>query len=124
EAEHVEPPQRRVPETALHDDAQMLLVAANVLVEPVLHDVAPRGRQAPLELLRLHLVRERRQVDAVDAEARRDERRAHADGRPDVVLALEGAAHVTGPDTDREEDRLVAGLREAEAFLDEAGKGV
>jgi hypothetical protein len=85
EAEHVQPAQRRVPETALHDDAQVLLVAAEVLVEPSLDDVPPRRRQASVELLRLHLVRERRQVDPVDTEARRAQRGQHADRRPHVV---------------------------------------
>src|SRR3989441_1513683 len=35
----------RVPETALHDDAEVRLGAGPVLVEPALEDVAARGRQ-------------------------------------------------------------------------------
>jgi hypothetical protein len=124
EAEHVEPAERRVPEAALHDDPEVVLVPADVLVESVLDDVPPRRGQPLLELLRLHLVREGRQVDPLQAEARGADRREHADRRAYVVLALERAAHVTGADPDREEDRLVARLGEAEPLLDEAGEGV
>src|SRR5260221_17277 len=73
EPQHVQAAQRRVPEPPLHHDAQVVLLAAEVLVESVLDDVALGRRQTLLELLRLHLVRERRQVDPVDAEARRAE---------------------------------------------------
>src|SRR5207245_10187960 len=94
-----------------------------VRVEPRLDDVALGGRQALLELLRLHLVRERREVDPIDAEARRAERREHADRRAHVVAAPEGAAHVARPNADRDEDRLVARLGQPEALSDEAREG-
>ena len=118
----MQPPHRGVPEAALHHDAEMGLGAAAMLVEAALKDVAARRRQALLEFLRLHRVREWRQVDALQAERRRFQRRAHADGRPDVVAARQGAAHVAGADPDGEENRLVTRLREAEALLDEAGE--
>src|SRR5438034_25922 len=91
-----------------------------VLVQPVLDDVTLRRRQPLLELLRLHLVGERWQVDALEAEARLTERREHADLRPRVVPAAERAAHVAGADADREEHGLVARLGEAEALFHEA----
>src|SRR5207247_4369028 len=77
-----------------------------------------------LELLRFHLIRERRQVDALEAEARLAERREHADLRSHVIPAAERAAHVTGADADREEDGLVARLGEAEARFHEAREGL
>ena len=45
-----------------------------LLVEPSLDDVAARSGQTLLELLRLHRIRERRQVDPVEAEGWRRER--------------------------------------------------
>ena len=119
QAEHVESAQGRVPETTLHDDAEVLFLAAVMLVQPALGDVAARGRQSLLELLRLHRVGERRQVDALDAEARVSERRQHADGRAHVVAARQLPAHVTGADADAEEDRLVARFGETEPLFDE-----
>src|SRR4030095_12174605 len=76
------------------------------------------------ELLALHRVGEGRQVDPLQAERRRGQRRQTADGRADVVLAEERAAHVAGADPDGEEHRLVARLAEPEAFLDEAREGL
>ncbi len=66
-----EPAHRRVPQPALHDDPELAVVAVVHFVQRVVDDVAPRRGQALLELLRLHGVGERRQVDAVDREARR-----------------------------------------------------
>src|SRR2546428_8371248 len=105
EAEHVEPAERRVPEAPLHDDPHVGLVPAMVLVQPVLDDVTLRRRQPLLELLRLHLVGERWQVDALEAEARLTERREHADLRPRVVPAADPAAHVAGRAADGAEAR-------------------
>src|SRR5262249_6557396 len=114
----------RVPEAALHDDPDVVFLAAEVLVEPALDDEALRRRQPLLELLRLHLIGEGRQIDPIDAEARRAERREHADRRAYVVAAAQRAAHVAGPDTNREEHRLVARLGKRETLADEAGEGV
>src|SRR3989442_11137329 len=78
----------------------------------------------PLELLRHQQIGERRQVDAVEAEARLVERREHTDRRSHVVPARERAAHVAGADADREEDGLVACFGETEALLHEAREGL
>ena len=120
EAELREAAERRVPLAALHDDAELALFARVDLVEPVIDDVAS-GRGQPLhELLRFHRVGERWQVDPIDREARRAERREHAHGGTHVVLADERATHVTGADADGKEHRLVARLGQAVALLDEA----
>src|SRR2546426_676284 len=108
------------PRSVVFQRPPCMTVPTMVLVEPVLDDVTLRRRQPLLELLRLHLVGERWQVDALEAEARLTERREHADLRSRVVPAAERAAHVAGADADREEDGLVARLGEAEALFHEA----
>jgi hypothetical protein len=111
--------QGRVPQATLHDDADRVLRPRDELVELPLDDVAPGRRQSCLKLPRLHRIRERRQVDALDAEAWCVEWGEPADRGFDVIATHHGAAQMAGADADAEEDRLVARFREAKALLHE-----
>ena len=64
---------------ALQDDAELLLLAGNHLVQAALDDEPPRGGQPPLELLRLLRVRRRRVAEPPIVERRPREAVEHAD---------------------------------------------
>ncbi len=107
-------------ETALQDDAELLLVARDHLVEAALHDEAPGRGQALLELLGLLQIGGGRVADPAVVERVLRQLVAHADGRPDIVLADHGALHVRGADAQADHRGQVRGLGQAEPLLDHA----
>ncbi len=109
---------QRGPDTALHDQAQLLAPARHQLVQAVLDDVAARGGNALLHLQLLLAEGDGRVRQAHVVEARGvAHQRAGADGRRLVVLGGETAAHMAGADAQLQQHRHVGGFGQAEAFL-------
>ena len=107
-------------EAALQDDPELLLVARDHLVEAALDDEAPGRGQPLLELLRLLQIGGGRVADPAVVERVPRQLVAHADGRPDIVLADHGALHVRGADAEADHRGQVRRLGQAEALLDHA----
>ena len=117
EPEHLERAQRGVVHAALHDDADVVGVAVEELVELVLLDEAHRRRPALLDLLLLVQVARGRQHDAVGVAHGMLERVLEREGRPHIVAGGEAAVDVAGADAQLQHHRGVRRLRQLEALL-------
>ena len=106
-AQELERAKRGRREPALEDDADLLLLTGDDLVEPALEDIAARSRQPRLELLGLLNIGGRRVADPGVVEGVALQPVARADGRPDIVLADHGALHVRGADAKADHCRQI-----------------
>ena len=112
---------QRVVQAALHDDAQIAVLAGVQLVEALLDDVAPRCGDALLDLELFLAEGHGRVRELVVVEGRRlgHQRAGGYLGRL-VVLALETAAHMASANAQLQDGRHVGGFREAKAVLHHA----
>ncbi len=119
QTELLQRPDEGVVEAALHDEAEVLVLTVEQLVQGVLGDVAARGGDTllALELLVAEGHGRVRQAHVVEAGGLLDQL-ARGDGWRDVVLGVEAAAHVAGADAQLHDGRHVRSLGEAKAVLD------
>ncbi len=124
EIEPRERAQHAVGEPADHDDADVVEVAGDHLVELALADELLRGRQPLLDLEPLLRENDGRMRKPAVLEARRTGDAVLAGKRgAAVVLGLELAGDVAGADAQLHHDRRVARFRQLEALLDHAHDG-
>ena len=116
-AQLLQRPDHGVVEPALQDDADIVAVAVEHLVELVLGDELQGRRHAVLDLVFLLRIGRGRQADpavvevgVLDQGVARDERRL-------VVLGGEAAVHVAGADAELHHDRRVGDLGEVVGLL-------
>ena len=124
EVEPLERAQHAVGEAADHDDADVVEVAGDQLVELVLADecCAAGRRSSTLQPLLREDDRRMRELAIVEARRTGDAVLARIGGAP-VVLGGELAGDVAGADAQLHHHRRVARLRQLEALLDHAHDG-
>ncbi len=118
EPEDFERAQRSIVHAALHDDADVVGLAIEHLVELVLLDEAHGGRPALFDLFPLVQVARGRQHDAVGVAHGAFERVFEREGPARIVARGEAAIDVTGADAQLQHHRGVGRLRQLEAGLD------
>ncbi|MCY1361149.1 hypothetical protein D9M69_478070 [compost metagenome] len=117
QAQAFERTQQRVVAAALHDDADVVGVFGEELVELALLDEAHGGGPAVLHLLLFMHEARGRQHDAADVALRVLQRFLQRELGALVVAGDEVAVHMAGADAQLEHHGRVAGLREVEAGL-------
>ena len=102
---------------ALQDDAEVLRILGEELVEPVVLDELHRRRPALLDLLALVQIAGRRQHDAVGLASGLFDGVLEREGGAPVGLGDEAAVHVAGADAQLQHHRRVGRLGQLEAAL-------
>jgi hypothetical protein len=112
---------QRVVQAAEHDDAEVVALAGEGLVQLALDDAPARGGQPLVDLELLVPERDRRMREARVVERRGLlERMPGRDRRRDVVAAVEAAAHVARADAQLQDRRQARRLGQRERLVDEA----
>ena len=117
ETQPLEGANQRVVHAALDDDADVVDVLGEELVQAALLDEADRRRPALVDLFLLVRVGRRRQNDPVGGAPRRRQRIARRERRAPVGAGGEAAVDVAGADAQQQHHRRVARFRELEAGL-------
>ncbi len=110
-AQELERAQRAVVEPTLQNDADVIGLTRNEVIQTLLGDETHRRRKALLDLLLLLRIRGRRQDDLAVVTRGRRQRVGRGKSRPPVGLGREPTIHMTRPDAEHQHHRSVTGFR-------------